>query len=851
MGNSTLSVRLSLSGVQQVQAGIQSITRSVKTLAMEAAGVAAAYLAIGKLGDTIRDTLDIGRTLATQRNAIGMSIRDLVSLRRELRAIGEDQNSVGLMLMRMQRNISDAAQGVSVSSGSVAMSLHKLFGDNLGKLTAMNAGAQFRAVGEAISALENPAERVARTLEIFGRGTGNMAEMFSHGASGFRAIFDQEPQFGAAMSRSASMIRDIAAALQNLGLNGVRFVTGFLDQVGPMFTGFVSRLNNIDLTPLGQKFGALVGVIVQSWRDGRFPEMIGLLVEAGFELGVSGAKRALSGFVAFINSTFLANMGGVAMNGLMTLGVRAAQLLLKVIEPVTVSVAGFTSWVYDQFREKFQLIGLLLKDIFATAINFWAEKFEWLVNKTIDGLNKIGGYFHAGAMGHVSLGRASDTTTGEVDGVRKAVTLQQAFNLNYERYQDLSKDVTGYLERQLSAARSALDIGVKVTANDNTRLTALQRLKALMDAMLSKRSAKGEGAGASPPGGFPQIGDMGLSKIDDDILQKRRELVAAGERLAKVEDDFTLDAVQKWSLRRDALEQEKKLTEAIIADMEKKVAVLRKTQPQRADLVEGQITGEQQKLVGITKEQGKLGADPNSFGQQWTSTLARLRTEWGTWAEQLSHSFESVFRGAIDSVANGLTAVIMRTKSWGQALYEIGQQILTSIVSAIVKMGVQWIATRLMMAVAGKAIAASSMAALAPVAAAQAAIWAVPATLATIASYGGAAAAAPGEIAASEGVVVGTSFATGGYTGQGGKWQPAGVVHKGEYVFDSESVSRIGLANLEAIRRGGGDVQSGGEVHVHVYHGHESVMAALQSSQGQHHIIETIGKNQHRIIRRG
>jgi lambda family phage tail tape measure protein len=45
-----------------------------------------------------------------------------------------------------------------------------------------------------------------------------------------------------------------------------------------------------------------------------------------------------------------------------------------------------------------------------------------------------------------------------------------------------------------------------------------------------------------------------------------------------------------------------------------------------------------------------------------------------------------------------------------------------------------------------------------------------------------------------------TPFASGGYTGPGGKYEPAGVVHRGEYVFDAESTARIGVANLEALR---------------------------------------------------
>lgn len=50
--------------------------------------------------------------------------------------------------------------------------------------------------------------------------------------------------------------------------------------------------------------------------------------------------------------------------------------------------------------------------------------------------------------------------------------------------------------------------------------------------------------------------------------------------------------------------------------------------------------------------------------------------------------------------------------------------------------------------------------------------------------------------------VSGVGFASGGYTGPGGKYQPAGIVHKGGYVFDQASTNRIGVSQLEALRNG-------------------------------------------------
>lgn len=44
-------------------------------------------------------------------------------------------------------------------------------------------------------------------------------------------------------------------------------------------------------------------------------------------------------------------------------------------------------------------------------------------------------------------------------------------------------------------------------------------------------------------------------------------------------------------------------------------------------------------------------------------------------------------------------------------------------------------------------------------------------------------------------------FADGGYTGAGGKYEPAGVVHKGEFVFSKETVQRLGAGNLDRLHR--------------------------------------------------
>lgn len=56
-----------------------------------------------------------------------------------------------------------------------------------------------------------------------------------------------------------------------------------------------------------------------------------------------------------------------------------------------------------------------------------------------------------------------------------------------------------------------------------------------------------------------------------------------------------------------------------------------------------------------------------------------------------------------------------------------------------------------------------------------------------------------GIIGGPAGTLLGGLFAEGGYTGDGGKYEPAGVVHRGEYVMSKEATRRIGVGNLEAL----------------------------------------------------
>ncbi|WP_315742843.1 MULTISPECIES: phage tail length tape measure family protein [unclassified Bradyrhizobium] len=80
---------------------------------------------------------------------------------------------------------------------------------------------------------------------------------------------------------------------------------------------------------------------------------------------------------------------------------------------------------------------------------------------------------------------------------------------------------------------------------------------------------------------------------------------------------------------------------------------------------------------------------------------------------------------------------------------------------------------------------------------------------------GGESAGATGSIAIGDYMMPTVGFDSGGYTGPGGKYDPAGVVHKDEFVFNKEAVARVGLPALRRLQRGyagGGLVGDGAAV---------------------------------------
>lgn len=848
----SLSLMLSLDGIASVQAGIQQVINSIGKLnstVVTVASLAGITASVAGVGALTKGTIELGQNLNDLKQRVGATIPQLWAMQRLLAENGGSAQNVAFLMDRMATSIIEAAE-----KGGELEAVFKEMNLDVVKLASLSPGEQFMQIAKGIAAITNEDKKTQALRSIFGRTGAELKGAFSDIAQVQAAFNNENDSFVAAMTRTAALFDVVDVAMQRFALNGVKVMTGFMDQVLPGIIDGIQKLGDIDLTPFGARIGAFFAVVIQSVKDDKFPEMIGLLIEAGFEIGAMAARRVMSSVNEFIGSNFVATLSATVANAIMTFGVRFTEMILNLMGPIAWIVGSITEYLGSRLRYTFQTFWQWLKDEFALVVNVWATLLEALVNKVIEGFNKVSKMFGGSGASPVSFGRIQG---GMGPDIAKPETWEQALKNNAATSHEIVNSISGYLDDQLKKSRQLLLIAGGITGQDNVRLDALKRLNALIDAQIAKRAAGAQAEKTAQASGDEVRRYVEMRALQEAELQLKEQLGQKDAELQRVESDWTATANEKYAEKKKLLQDQKDILDKIVANLQRQAQL----DPAREDQLKEKALGFQKQSDMMGNKADNLGPDPNSFGQQFTAVRVKLQNEMGTMAQSMAKTFETVFNSAIQSISKGITGLIMGTMTWKQALFSIANTIMSTVVESIVQMGVRWVMTQIMMAVAGKAIAASATAASAPIAAALSGIWAVPATLATISSYGGAAAAAPGLIAAAQGIVAaqsvfGAGFMEGGYTGDGPRNQVAGVVHRGEWVAPADVVRRVGLTNLEAMRTGapsngqsGVNVATGGTTHVHHYWNSEEEMRKhIQSNPHvQHAIISVVGKNMHKL----
>lgn len=208
-----------------------------------------------------------------------------------------------------------------------------------------------------------------------------------------------------------------------------------------------------------------------------------------------------------------------------------------------------------------------------------------------------------------------------------------------------------------------------------------------------------------------------------------------------------------------------------------------------------------QALRATGLEPGQTGPDPSSWAEQWAVAFASLRTGMQSLAATVTGEFANAMNSAFTSMSSLAADIVLGLDTIGRGWLKIGQQAVRSIITMVGQYAAGKAAMSVVDAVyASKAVATNTQIAVSGAAAGTgqaAAQGGIPGVL----IYAGVFAAVMAAMTALAAAVSG-GFAEGGYTGDGGKYQPAGMVHRGEWVMPAETVQMWGKSGMAAIQAG-------------------------------------------------
>lgn len=292
-------------------------------------------------------------------------------------------------------------------------------------------------------------------------------------------------------------------------------------------------------------------------------------------------------------------------------------------------------------------------------------------------------------------------------------------------------------------------------------------------------------------------------------VARSNELYDAQNRLIAKEQQYQLEMLTYGMGDKAAAELRER-----ISLMQQHQAELRKMQQDQALALAGTDSETEQERIRAQYAM-RLQIVETAQAQElqlYEDFLAQKRQKESDWAAGAASALNTYLENARDvysqtqSIATtafgGMESALLGFVKTGKLdlsnmLSTIGDQ----AISMLIRFGLQMLANKLL----GDTLQAAGVATSVAAGSATAAAWAPAAAMASLASFGAnaapAAAGITSTVALSQGLAV-MGFWDGGYTGPGGKYQPAGIVHAGEGVLSQEDMRALGGPGaFEAFRR--------------------------------------------------
>ncbi len=807
---STDAVQITLSAKDELRGALDQASASLNRFHKSAeASLEGASKAFTKL-DAARTAVVAGFAYLSHK-----VLESVDALSKESRALNSTTEALGAMKFAM------GLAGVGSDEASQGLGLFtKVLGEASDESTA--AAASFRKlhiatqengkdrapldvlmdVVDAFSRIESAGEKAATAQALFGRGSRQMIEFLSQGKEAVRSQTDEFIKLGGAVSgMTAQQVEAFNDNISKLGTASKGAAIGITSLLLPSLLAATTAL--VDGVKSAREFATEHSKV----REAALAAAGGIVIltAAFYAMKAASANVALTGVVGSVSAL---------KTGLGSLGVTIAPAL-AVLGKLTLALGAVSTalWVAVKARNAFGTqagesetameLGRGNDRLAASIKSVIAEQEESgklskeqadSMRQQVAAASQLDAIARSKTLGTMARGFAVEDSSGGA-AAEKELTKQ----ILDQRLAE--KDVLIETE-QLIRQRQAIE-----TTGEMRALAERAGLKQEELLIEEKRELVQEALekGVITQAEYSRLeldAKKGLFAVEQARSQTaqntlRLELQATETALQKhVQDleikrqtdkaDFRITDAEQRRLEIQSLTEETRLLREQI-DLLTQRRDAATTDESRFSIQE-QIQSTQGKLSAT---QGRLSsteatADPESLKDQAILWIKQFQTV----AQSVTATMNNVFSAAFGNIGNHLGNVIRGTETWGQMLQHIGSTVMDAVIQGIVDMFVAWIFGRLKASVAHKTATvtegATEVAAKTP-----------GALLSSISSWGVAAAVGLAALVAAM-----AAFETGGYTGDGGRSEPAGIVHRGEYVLTAEETSRLGISRIEAFKSG-------------------------------------------------
>lgn len=391
--------------------------------------------------------------------------------------------------------------------------------------------------------------------------------------------------------------------------------------------------------------------------------------------------------------------------------------------------------------------------------------------------------------------READSIRNKIVQLQQNKELQQAFDSIYE---DSIKDQRDY-NNTMDAAAMLYDQGsISLERYQRTINMAGEAYADSLDPMRQFNKSLDDQA--------KLLGIMGPSRdIEAQIIQKRNEMVAKGIPLDEEALRVRLTAAQA------AAELDNKVSSyydnTIGRQRELSVSLAATDEAYKKGYLSSEQYGIRLQQLALDTANLKMQMGDATWTDTFTASLGGIVNGFDGMMSGVSRSFSDFFTSFTDGFADSIGQAVVTSQSLGDALHNVAQQAVAGLISSLIKLGMQYVANAALGTTVNATALATQTAASVAAASTAAIAWAPAASLASLASFGANSVPAMAGITATtaltEGIALASmaGFQSGGYTGDIGTSDVAGVVHGREFVVNARATAQ-NREMLEAMNAG-------------------------------------------------